>query len=161
MGRKRKGSGGWELLRYPGLGFVSDGSPASRRNQSSWISFVRPAAYVSPFIVEERPQVEAMGIDVPLPSRTREEEEGLCPDASLAVQPPEGNDPPQPPEDPPAAKDALEYVPREIEIPPERMGCQGNGAPFTSQPITTWMIAGKSTTPRYGRKTENPTPAES
>ena len=71
-----------------------------------------------------------MGIDVPLPSRTREEEGGVCPDAPLTVQPPEGNDPPQPSEDPPAAKDALEYVPREIEIPPGKNGLPGKWCSF-------------------------------
>ena len=52
-----------------------------------------------------------MGVDVPLPSRTREEEGGLCPDAPLAAQPPEGYVPFQLLEEPPAAEDALEYVP--------------------------------------------------
>ena len=110
MGRRRKGNSGWELLRYTGLGFVSDGAPASVRSQGSWIPFIRPAVYVSPFIIEERPQVEAAGIDVPLPSRTREED-GLCSDVPPAVQPPEGNDPSQPREDLPPIEDTLGYVP--------------------------------------------------
>ena len=86
---------------------------------------VRPAGNVSPFIIEERPQVEAAGIDIPLPSRTREEEGGLCLDVPPAVQPPEGNYPPQPEEDQPPAKDALVYVPQEIEIPLGKNGLPG------------------------------------
>ena len=111
MGRKRRGNSGWELLHYLGLGFVLDGTPAPARSRGSWIPFVRPAAYVSPFIIEERPQEEVAGIDVPLPSRTREEEGELCPDVPPAAQPPEGNDPPQPQEDLPPIEDTLGYVP--------------------------------------------------
>ena len=110
MGMKRRGNSGWELLRYPSLGFFLDGTPAPVRSRGSWIPFVRPAAYVSPFIIEERPQEEVAGIDVPLPSRTREEG-GLCFDVPPAAQPPEGNDPPQPQEDLPPTEDTLAYVP--------------------------------------------------
>ena len=126
MGRKRKGNAGWELLRYLGLGFVLEGTPTPARDRGSWIPFVHPAAYVSPFIIEERPQEEAVSINVPLPSWTREEEEGLCSDVPPAVQPLEGNDPPQPEEDKPPAEDALAYVPQEIEIPLGKNGLPGN-----------------------------------
>ena len=161
MGRRRKGNSGWELLRYPGLGFVSDGAPASIRSQGSWIPFVRPTAYVNPFIIEERPQVEAAGIDAPLPSRTREEEGGLCLGVPLQCS---------------LRKATVHLSPKKIchplkthsnmclgrsKYPSGRMVCQENGALFTSQPITTWMTAGKSTTPRYGRKMENVTPVVS
>ena len=71
-----------------------------------------------------------MGVDVPLPSRTREEEGGLCPDAPLAAQPPEGYVPLQLPEEPPATEDALEYVPQEIEIPPGKNGQPGKWCSF-------------------------------
>ena len=117
MGKKRKGNAGWELLRYVGLGFILEGTPPPARDRGSWILFVRPTAYVSSFSIEERPQEKATNIDVPLPSRTREEEGGLCSDVPPAVQPREGNDPLQPEEDKPPAKDALAYVPQEIEIP--------------------------------------------
>ena len=91
----------------------------------------------------------------------REEEGGLCSDVPPAAQPPEGNDPPQPQEDLPPIEDTLVYVPREVEIPLGKDGLQENGAPITSQPITTWMTAEKSTTPKYGRKMENATPVVS
>ena len=117
MGKKRKGNAGWELLRYPGLGFVLEGTPAPDRSRGSWIPFVCPVAYVSPFIIEERLQEEAMNIDVPLPSRSREEEGGLCSDVLPVVQPPKGNGPPRPKEERPPTKDTLAYVPQEVEIP--------------------------------------------
>ena len=111
MGRKRKGNYGWELLRYSGLRLVLEGTPDPARDRGSWILFVRPAAYVSPFIIKERPLEEAASIDVPLPSCMREEEVGLCSDVPPAVQPPEGNDPPQPQEDLPPSEGTLTYVP--------------------------------------------------
>ena len=116
MGKKRKGNAGWELLCYPGLGFVLDATPAPARDRGSLISFVRPTAYVSTFIIEARPQDEATSIDVPLPSRMCEEG-GLCSDVPPAVQPLEGNYPPQPKEDKPPVEGALAYVPQEIKIP--------------------------------------------
>ena len=76
MGRKRKGNSGWELLRYPGLGFVLEGTPAPARDRGAWISFVRPVAYVSLFIIEERPQEEVAGIDAPfLHGRVKKKED--------------------------------------------------------------------------------------
>ena len=125
MGRKRKRNSSWKLLRYPGLGFVLEGTLAPTRDRGSWIPYVRPAAYVSLFIIEERPQEEVAGLDAPLPSRTREEEGGLCSDVPPAVQPPEGNDPPQPQEDPSPSEGTLTYVPQGIEIPLGKNGLPG------------------------------------
>ena len=125
MVKKRKGNAIWELFRYLGLGFILEGTPAPARDRGSWIPYVRPAAYISAFIIEERPHEEAAIIDVPLPSRTHEEEEGLCSDIPLVVQPPEGNDPPQPEEKRSPAEDALAYVPQEIKIPLGKNGLPG------------------------------------
>ena len=161
MGRKRRGNSGWELLRYPGLGFVLDGTPALVRSRGSWIPFVRPAAYVSLFIIEERPQEEVAGIDVPLPSRTREEEGEIYPDVPPTVQPPEGNDPPRPPKDPPAAKDALEYVPREIEIPLGKNGLPGKWCSFHQSANHNLDDCREINDTQIRKKMENATPAVS
>ena len=68
MAQKRKAKAAMECLRYPGLGFVLEESlstPATQ-DQAFGIQFVRPAAYISPLIGEERPQANATSIDVPL-----------------------------------------------------------------------------------------------
>ena len=57
------------------------------------------AAYISLFIIEE-----TKNIDVPLPSRTREDEEGLCSGVLPAVQSSEVKDPPRPEEKIPLLK---------------------------------------------------------
>ena len=112
-------------MRYAGLGFVLEGTPAPDRSQGSWISFVRPTAYVSPFIIEERPQEETKNIDVLLPSRMHEEEERLCSDVLPALQPPEGKDPHRPEEEKPSIEDPLDYMLQEVEIPPVKDGLPG------------------------------------
>ena len=161
MGKKRKGKARWELLCYPGLGFVLEGTPAADSNQSrgSWIPFVRPAAYVSLFIIEERPQEETENIDVLLPSRMREEEDGLCFDVLPAVQPPKGKDPPRPEEEKPSIEDPLTYVPQEVEIPLERTDSRENGVP--NLPDTIWKIVESLMTPRCSGRTGNVIPAAS
>ena len=161
MGRKRRGNSRWELLPYPGLGFVLHGAPTPARSRGSWIPFVRPVAYVSPFIIEERPQEEVAGIDTPLPSRTREEEGGLCSDVPLQCSLRKATINPNPRRSCHHLKAHSRMCRRRSKYPSGRMACQESGAPIISQPITTWMTAGKSTTPRYGRKMENATPAVS
>ena len=113
-----------EFLRYPGLGFVlgEPSSTSATKGRDFGVQFVRPAAYISPLISEERPQGNAMSIDVPSPSWTHEERKELCSDVPPAVQPPKGEGPDQSTEDDSPLEDPLIYVPQELKIPLRKDG---------------------------------------